>query len=139
MIYRLLADAVLLLHLAFVLWVALGGLLVWRRPHWAWLHLPAAIWGAWVLLAGEPCPLTPLENRLRLLGGEAGYGGSFIEHYLLALIYPDWAQAASGRVWQMAIAGIVIALSVASYAAAWRRAHSRRGARSRAPDAARKG
>lgn len=120
MTYRLLADAVLLLHLGFVLWVAAGGLLVWRRPRWAWLHLPALAWGSWVLLAGKPCPLTPLENRLRALGGEAGYDGSFIEHYLLVLIYPDWAQADSGRVWQIAIAGAVIAINVLCYAAAWR-------------------
>ncbi len=121
MSYRLLADAVLLLHLAFVLWAAAGGLLVWRRPRWGWLQLPALAWGAYVLLAGRPCPLTPLENRLRALGGEAGYGGSFIEHYLLVLIYPDWAQAASGRVWQVAIAASVLAINALCYAAAWRR------------------
>lgn len=119
MLYRLLADAVLLLHLAFVLWVAAGGLLVWRRPRWAWLHVPALAWGAWVLIAGEPCPLTPLENRLRALGGEAGYGGSFIQHYLLALIYPEWAQATSGRVWQVAIAAAVLTVNAACYAAAF--------------------
>ncbi|MBA3598442.1 MAG: DUF2784 domain-containing protein [Methylibium sp.] len=119
--YRLLADAVLLLHLAFVLWAAAGGLLVWRQPRWAWLHLPALAWGAYVLLAGKPCPLTPLENRLRALGGEAGYDGSFIEHYLLVLIYPDWAQTASGRVWQVAIAAGVLAINALCYAAAWRR------------------
>lgn len=126
--HRLLADAVLLLHLVFVLWVALGGLLVWRRPRWACLHLPALAWGSYVLLAGKPCPLTPLENRLRALGGEAGYGGSFIEHYLLALIYPDWAQAASGRVWQIAIAAAVIGVTLVCYAAAWRLSRCARAA-----------
>lgn len=132
MSYRLLADAVLLLHLAFVVWAAAGGLLVWRRPRWAWLHLPALAWGAYVLLAGKPCPLTPLENHLRALGGEAGYGGSFIEHYLLALIYPDWAQAASGRVWQIAIAVGVLAVNALGYAAAWRRRGASRPAGQRA-------
>ncbi len=124
--YRLLADAVLLLHLAFVLWVAAGGLLVWRRPRWAALHLPALAWGAYVLLAGRPCPLTPLENRLRALGGAGGYGGSFIEHYLLALLYPDWAQAAGGRAGQIGLAALLIALNVACYLAAWRLAAWRR-------------
>ncbi len=121
MTYRLLADAVLLLHLLFVLWVAAGGLLVWRRPRWACLHLPALAWGAYALMAGKTCPLTPLENRLRALGGEAGYGGSFIEHYLLALIYPEWAQAASGRAWQIAIAAAVLTVNALCYAAARRR------------------
>jgi hypothetical protein len=121
MAYRLLADAVLLLHLGFVLWVTLGALAVWRRPRWAWLHLPALAWGAHVLLAGKPCPLTPLENRLRALGGETGYAGSFIEHYLLELIYPDWAQEAGGRPGQIAIAGAVLVVNALAYAAAWRR------------------
>lgn len=126
--YRLLADAVLLLHLGFVLWVAAGGLLVRRRPRWAWLHLPALTWGAYVLLAGKPCPLTPLENRLRALGGEAGYGGSFVEHYLLTLIYPDWAQTASGRVWQIAMAAVVLTVNALCYASAWRRTRAKQRA-----------
>lgn len=89
MTYRLLADAVLLVHLAFVLFVALGGLLVLRRPRLARLHLPAAAWGALIMFAGWICPLTPLENHFRRLGGQAGYEGGFVEHYVVALIYPS--------------------------------------------------
>ena len=86
---RLLADAVLLLHGLFILFAVLGGVLVWRWPRLAWLHLPAAAWAGWVVSAGWICPLTPLENALRRSAGEAGYSGGFIEHYLLALIYPE--------------------------------------------------
>ena len=86
---RLLADAVLLLHGLFIVFAVFGGLLVWRWPRLAWLHLPAAAWAGWVVSAGWICPLTPLENALRRSAGEAGYGGGFIEHYLLALIYPE--------------------------------------------------
>ncbi|PKO88264.1 MAG: DUF2784 domain-containing protein [Betaproteobacteria bacterium HGW-Betaproteobacteria-12] len=87
--YRLLADALLLLHFAFIAVVVFGGLFAVWRWRLAWLHLPALAWGIWIQFTGGICPLTPLENRLRRLGGEAGYSGSFIEHYLLALIYPD--------------------------------------------------
>lgn len=86
--YALLADLILLLHLGFILFVVLGGLLVWRRAWVAWLHLPAAAWGVLVELMGWICPLTPLENRLRRLAGQSGYDGDFIAAYLLPLIYP---------------------------------------------------
>jgi hypothetical protein len=76
---RLLADAVLVLHLAFILFVVFGGLVVLRRPRLAWLHLPVVAWGAATEFLGIVCPLTPLENRLRAQGGEAGYGGWFID------------------------------------------------------------
>ncbi len=89
MAYSLLADLVLLLHLGFILFVVLGGLASWRWPRLAWLHLPALAWGAWVELSGGICPLTPLENRFRHLAGEPVFGGDFLQHYLLALIYPD--------------------------------------------------
>ena len=87
--YRLLADAVLVLHLGFVIFVVLGGLLVLRRPKLIWLHVPAAAWGVLIEFLGWPCPLTPLENHLRRRGGEAGYEGGFIEHYLVTLLYPS--------------------------------------------------
>ena len=87
-IFRLLADVTVLLHLAFVLFVVLGGLLAARWPSVAWVHLPAAAWGAWVELAGWVCPLTPLENWLRTHGGGTAYTSSFIEHYLMPLLYP---------------------------------------------------
>lgn len=88
MAYRVLADLVVVAHLAFALFAVFGGLLAlrWRRA--SWWHLPAAAWGALIEFAGWTCPLTPLENRLRRLGGEAGYAGGFVEHYLLSLLYP---------------------------------------------------
>lgn len=116
MIYAFLADAMLLLHLAFILFVVLGGFLLRRFPRLAWLHLPAAAWGAYVEFAGKLCPLTPLENRLRLLGGEAGYRGGFIEHYLLPFVYPE----ALAREPQLALGLGVIAINVVAYAAWWR-------------------
>jgi len=82
------ADLVATLHFLFVLFVVLGGLLVLRWPRLAWLHLPAVAWGACIELMGWICPLTPLENRLRLEAGMAGYKGGFIEHYLLPVLYP---------------------------------------------------
>ncbi|MGO4395308.1 DUF2784 domain-containing protein [Variovorax sp. M-6] len=97
---RLLADAVLLLHGLFILFAVLGGLLVWRWPRLAWLHLPAVAWAACVAVTGWDCPLTPLEIALRRSAGEAGYSGGFIDHYLLGTIYPEGltrpVQVASG-------------------------------------------
>lgn len=87
--YGLLADAVLVIHLLFVVFVAVGALLLLKWKWVAWAHLPAALWGAYVEFSGRYCPLTPLENSLRLQAGEAGYAGGFIEHYLTAWIYPD--------------------------------------------------
>ena len=87
--WRLLADLVLLLHLAFVLFVVLGGLLVLRWPRLAWLHVPVAVYGATIEFLGFTCPLTPLEKHYRRLGGESGYEGGFVEHYVTSLIYPD--------------------------------------------------
>ena len=87
--YSLLADAVVLVHGLFVLFVVFGGLPVLRWPRLAWFHLPAAVWGAGIELSGGVCPLTYLEVRFRRLAGEAGYAGSFIEHYLVPLIYPE--------------------------------------------------
>jgi hypothetical protein len=88
MLARLGADALVLLHLAFILWVVFGALAVLRIPRLAWLHLPAAAWGALVELRGLYCPLTDWENALRRRGAQQGYADSFVEHYLLPLIYP---------------------------------------------------
>ncbi len=88
MLFALLADAVLLLHAAFVLFVMLGGLLLRRWPRLAWIHLPAAVWGVALEFGGWICPLTPLENALRARAGLAQYRGGFIEHYLVPLLYP---------------------------------------------------
>lgn len=86
--YGPMADALLVVHGAFVLFVVAGGLLVLRWPRLAWLHLPAAVWGAAIEFAGFVCPLTPLENAWRRAAGDTGYEGGFIEHYVTAALYP---------------------------------------------------
>jgi len=82
------ADAVVVFHLMFILFAVLGGLLVWRWHGLVWLHVPAALWGVLVELMHWPCPLTPLEHSLRLAAGQAGSSGGVVEHYLLPIIYP---------------------------------------------------
>ena len=82
------ADAVLLIHFGFILFVLLGGFLAWKWAWVPWLHLPAALWGALIEFSGGICPLTPIENWLRRAAGGDGYPGSFIERYLLPVIYP---------------------------------------------------
>lgn len=109
--YSVAAAAVLLLHLAFVLFVVFGALLVARRPRLAWLHLPAAAWGFYIEASGRGCPLTALENLLRMRAGLAGYGDSFVEHYLLPLIYPG----SLTRELQLALAAGVVAVNLALY------------------------
>ncbi|HJR76683.1 MAG TPA: DUF2784 domain-containing protein [Nitrospiraceae bacterium] len=89
MLYLVLADLVLLVHLLFVLFVVGGGLFALRWPWIAWLHLPAAAWGAAIEFMGWICPLTPLENRLLDRSGESAYEGDFIGHYLVSLLYPN--------------------------------------------------
>ncbi len=89
MFYRLYADLILIIHLAFIIFVMLGGFLVLRRPRLMWLHLPAVVWGALSEFLGVLCPLTPMETTLRELGGGTGYEGDFIEHYITAVIYPS--------------------------------------------------
>ena len=89
MIALILADAVLLLHLTFVLFVLFGGLLALKWEKAPWLHLPAAAWGVFVEFSGWVCPLTPLEIRLREQGGASSYADDFIGHYLQALLYPE--------------------------------------------------
>ncbi|WP_164101538.1 DUF2784 domain-containing protein [Candidatus Laterigemmans baculatus] len=113
MLYRGLADAVLLAHLAFVLFVVLGSLLVLRWPRLAWLHMPAAIWGVIITFAGWPCPLTPLEKHLRRLGGEAGYEGGFIDHYLTSILYPSGLSSSSQTL--LGIAVLLINASIYGY------------------------
>lgn len=90
MIFRILADLVLVLHVGFVLFVAFGGFLVLRRPRVAWFHVPAALWGALIEFFGWICPLTPLEIRLRRAAGGRGPEAGFIEHYGELLLYPGW-------------------------------------------------
>ncbi|MBL8396302.1 MAG: DUF2784 domain-containing protein [Candidatus Accumulibacter sp.] len=112
MIYRLLADGVVLAHFLFIAFVGAGGLLVLRWPRLAVLHLPAACWGVLIELTGWICPLTPVENELRQAAGETGYQGSFIAHHLLPLIYP----AGFTRGMQLALAAAVIAVNLTLYA-----------------------
>ena len=107
----LVADLVVVIHFSFVLFVILGGLLVLRWPRLAYVHLPAAAWGVLIELTGWVCPLTPLEQSLRLKAGEQGYSGSFIEHYVLPLLYPS----ALTRAIQVGIAAIVIAVNLYIY------------------------
>ncbi|HYO12584.1 MAG TPA: DUF2784 domain-containing protein [Thermoanaerobaculia bacterium] len=117
MLYRLLADLVVVLHFAFVLFVVFGGLFALRWPRAAWIHLPAALWGAGIEFVQGICPLTPLENRLRRLGGEAGYSGGFVERYVTAVLYPEGLT----REVQLVLGGLVILVNVAVYAVVWRR------------------
>ena len=109
---RLLADLVLIVHGLFVAFVVFGGLLaLWKR--WiAYLHLPALAWGALVISMGWICPLTPLEVSLRQQAGQQGYGGGFIEHYLVSLIYP----AGLTRGAQIALAALLIVGNLIVYA-----------------------
>lgn len=113
---------VVILHLAFVLFVVAGGLLVLRRRRWAWVHLPAAAWGAVIEWAGWICPLTPLENRLRALAGAPTYEGGFIERYVVPVLYPPGLT----RGWQIALGFAVVAINAAVYTVAWCRWRSSR-------------
>lgn len=124
MLARFLADVVVVVHALFTVFVALGGLLVLRWPRLAWLHLPAALWGILIEYVGWVCPLTPLENALRRAGGEAGYGGGFVEHYVLRVLYP----AGLTRGTQYVLGTLVLLVNVLVYAVLLHR--RRRGARS---------
>lgn len=117
MVYRFLADAVLLVHLGFILFVVFGALLVARWPRLLPVHLAAAAWGFGIEVLGAICPLTHAENRMRLLAGESGYGGGFIDHYLLPLIYPGEMT----RALQIGLAAGVLVINAVLYAWIYRR------------------
>ncbi len=111
MLFRIAADAVLVLHLGFIVFAFAGAVLAVR---WRWLplvHLPAAAWGFFIEISGRVCPLTWLENDLRLRAGQAGYRGSFVEHYLLNVIYPSGLT----REIQFILAGVVLVVNAAIY------------------------
>lgn len=112
MIERIAADIIVILHFGFIVFVGLGAFLSLRWKRAAWLHIPAAAWGAAIELRHGICPLTPLEQRLRLAAGDAGYAGSFIEHYLLPIIYPSGLD----ELFQFALGALVIAINLAVYA-----------------------
>jgi len=111
MAYRLAANLVLLIHLAFVFFVLFGGFLVLRWRCVAWIHIPAVVWGALVEYLGWFCPLTPLENYLRQTAGQAGYEGGFVEHYLILLLYP----AQLNRELQIFLVAAVVLINLAIY------------------------
>ena len=123
MLYSALANAVLVLHAAFVVFVLFGGLLAlhWRRL--PWLHLPSVLWVILIELNGWICPLTPLENRLRETAGAQGYSGGFIEHYLLPLVYPPGLTPGL----QALFATIVSGVNIAVYSLLWRTRRQRSG------------
>jgi hypothetical protein len=117
MLHRVMADLVLLLHLTFIIFVVAGGLLAIR---WRWapvIHLPAAAWGVFIEISSGICPLTPLENALRQAAGSSGYTGSFIEHYLVPLIYPELLSDSV----QLVLAAIVVVCNALVYLAVFRR------------------
>ena len=112
MFWRMAADALVVIHLGFILFVMLGGLLLLRWPSLIWLHVPAVAWGVIVECLHLGCPLTPWENQLRRMAGQAGYEGGFIEHYLIPLIYPAGLTPAI----QLWLGAIVVLVNAAVYA-----------------------
>ena len=118
--YALLADAVLVAHAAFVVFVVLGGLLALKWPRIVWVHAPAAVWGTAIEFGGWICPLTPLENRLRELAGESAYRGDFIARNLMPVIYPEGLT----REAQITLGAAALAFNVAVYVKVWRRTRS---------------
>lgn len=112
----ILADALVIVHLLFVAFVVAGGFLLVRWPKLVWLHLPAAAWGAFIEFSGGICPLTPLENHLRVLGGGSAYGGDFVERYLLPILYPGYLTLPL----QQLLGGMVVAVNLVAYALAYR-------------------
>ena len=122
--YGLLADLVVCVHAAFVVFVAAGGLLVWWAPRVAWAHLPALAWGVGIEWSGKICPLTPLEAWLRRLAGQTGYRGDFIDRYIMPLLYP----AGLTRELQIGLGVAVLLLNMAVYGR-WLHRRKRRWAR----------
>jgi hypothetical protein len=121
-----LADLVVVIHFAFVLFVVLGAHLVLRWPRLAWLHVPSAIWGVLIEYAGWICPLTPLEHWLRRAGGESSYQGGFVDHYIIPLLYP----LGLTRPTQWVLGTVVLLLNVGVYIVVLAK---RRSARKRSP------
>lgn len=111
MIWRVLADIVVVIHLGFVVFVMLGGFLLWRWPRLIYVHLPAAVWGVLIEFAGWICPLTPMENAFRARGGQAGYDGGFIDHYIVPVLYPGGLS----RNIQLALGLFALAVNVIAY------------------------
>ncbi|HVH67735.1 MAG TPA: DUF2784 domain-containing protein [Gemmatimonadales bacterium] len=117
MLYRVLADLVVLLHAAFVGFVMLGGFLAWRWRALVWAHVPCAVWGTLIEYGGWVCPLTPLENELRRRAGLEGYAGGFVEHYVIPTLYP----AGLSRPTQTVLGTLVVVVNVVAYGVLLRR------------------
>jgi hypothetical protein len=115
--FQLLANTVVLLHFAFVAFVVLGGVLALRWRWLAWIHLPAAAWGVAIMFGGWICPLTPLENHLRRMAGQAATEGGFMESYLLSVLYPEGLTRAS----QVTLGLLALALNIIVYIVRLRR------------------
>ena len=122
MLYSFLADLTVILHLAFIVFVVAGGLLVFRWPRLAWLHVPAFLWGGAISLLGWICPLTHLENDLRAKGLGSGYETSFVEEYVMPIIYPEQLFGSFPRAGFIMIGIGVLLLNTAVY---WRVYRSR--------------
>jgi hypothetical protein len=120
--YGLLADVIALVHILFVLFVMFGALFALRWPGAIWGHAPALIWGLIVEFGDLVCPLTPLETRLRVLSGEAGYREGFLSHWLLTVLYPDFLT----RDLQFILGGSLLLLNIGLYAYVWRKKVDRR-------------
>ncbi len=120
MIFRILADVVIVVHFAFIVFAVAGAMLLLIRPLRRWIavmHVGCAAWASYVMFSGRICPLTPLENHFRRLSGDAGYEGSFIERYLLSVIYPEGLT----RDVQIALGLGVVLVNAICYAIVWKR------------------
>jgi len=125
MLYGVLADVVVTVHFAFVLFVIVGGFIVLRWKRWAWLHVPAVLWAVLIAFTGWICPLTPLENWLRVQGGAVAYPSSFIEHYIVPVLYP----ARLTRQLQITLGLSVLGINLGVYGWVFRRAAKAEAAR----------
>ena len=121
-IYQVLADALVVIHLMFVLFALLGGLLVLKWNKIIWGHVPAVIWAIWIEWQGGICPLTPLENWLRRQAGGEWYQQGFIDHYIVPVLYPIGLT----REWQLILGAIVVVMNLMIYSWVWHRTTARR-------------
>lgn len=124
-LYRALADLVVVVHLAFIVFIAVGGLLAWRWPRVAWAHLPALVWGVGIITVGYDCPLTPLEKALRRRADGDAYAGGFVDRYVEGVVYPDELTPLL-----RAVAGVAVAVGYVGLL--WTRRHPRGTAMRRA-------
>jgi hypothetical protein len=129
MIYRLLADGLVAFHLAFIVFVVVGGALALVHRGWAIVHLPCVAWAAWTEFTGTICPLTPWEQALRRAAGDAGYSGGFVDHYIVPIIYPPELTAST----QLVLGAFVVTLNIVVYALVFWRSRNARARPARIP------